>query len=254
MYNKWVNRAALSLLMALGLSFLFSCSEGGEGFDMNFRGYMGPISYIDELAPDLPTPNNVTISVRGRNTDEFPVTFFNESEIPGTYKFEIQGVPKLEDLVFRVAGNGLEDSSTFPVLVDPDRYLYLTGLPSGLRETVMQRIVDTVLGEEISFGTHNGAILGVISPEGSGCPTISRVELLDLSGEVYSSAKGPYYFGSNGSVRTNSFGDEECNFWFFEVTPGAYDIRYVSGTGNDPLARVVVFGDSVSVGYKIPAS
>jgi len=243
------------------LFFLTACSSGGgDGSATSMEGFVGP---LDPTAP-IAFANPISIEVWGRKDGEFPVSYYDESELPGTLAFKIKDLPRGESLVYRLSGTEISDTSTFPIPVDSGTILDLPAPPPGLLDNLYARLLATT---SITRDTGKGTILGVIIPEalsGTACP-FSRVELRNHEARELSGAyaDGPYYFAANGQFATG-FADPYCSFAFFNVVVGtsstgtvgaqSYFVRYYHQTsypeGLD--VPVIALSNQLVVGYKIP--
>jgi hypothetical protein len=233
---------------------LAACSGGGEGSPTTMQGFVGPVSQ----GVSVPDPSGIQITVLGRDSDEFPVQFFQESEIAGSRAFQISGLPAAENVMFRVSGS-VDDTYSFPIPVDGGTVLDLAAIPAGLIADISQRAVNQHLLTSVSKTLTT--ILGIVTPEGNNCSPLIAVDLVNRvqgTSVITIGQNGPFYFNQAGVLQTGRFSDPECTYVIFNVNPDNYAVSFIRSDGRPPtrydITALPSMGqpNNATVGYKIP--
>lgn len=237
------------ILGVLSIFFLMHCSESG-----NTVTFQGLLQAVQEgvVIPLEPIP---TVTVLGRNADEFEVAFEGtaaSAQIP----FTLKDLPANQELVFQTGGTTLETVLSFPVSTSSDAAQSIPVLAGGSISAFIDLAEDDG-GINIDVDTSLGIVAGIVSPSFtdsvvSTAGTVDSVRMMQKNADDPVLYQGPFYFDSGGNlVDAGSCPDAECNYIFFDVPEGTFRFQKLDSS-DQVLAQqdVVVLASRLTFGME----
>ena len=230
----------------LGLSF---CS--GDGLYRDVQGIVKSADPNSLTVPDNPTPS---ITIMGRNADDFNVEFIVGTLNTSVANFIIRSVPTKQPVVFKMTASSFDPIISFPFDLAKTASVTLPALPSGTTANIITQI-EAILGQSVT--STSGMILGQLNSQGSSagsCSPITKVQIKNKETNQAVSVAGPYYFNSSGNVvNTGQFSDTQCNYVMANVLPGSYNLQFFDNSlAQIKEIEVVVLPGSLSFGMDVP--
>lgn len=236
----------ISLLLFLGL---IACS--GSGSNKDVQGIVKSSSPTTLNIPATPTP---TITVLGRNVDEFKVEFISTSLGTPVANFIIRNIPTRNPVVFELKHANFDPIISFPFDLATTQVVTLPALEAGTTANIIAQ-VQMVSGQTVTSSA--GMILGQLNSEGAaggGCSPITTVTIKDKQTSQPVTAVGPFYFDQTSQVvNTGSFSDTQCNYVIANILPGVYKLEFLDATlAKQKETEVVVLPGNLSFGMDVP--
>lgn len=235
-----------AVLLAL---FFSSCT--GDGTFRDVQGVVKSASPSTFNVPGSPVP---TISILGRNSDEFLVEFTEETLNTPLANFVIRGVPKNKLITFEIQHPSFDPIISFPYDISKTSSITLPALEAGTVAQIIAQI-ENLSGQTVTPTA--GMILGQLASEGSsggGCSPLTSVAIRSKESGQPIAVLGPYYFSPSGNVvNTGSFNDSQCNYVMANVLPGVYILDFLDNASNKQTEyEVIALGGNVSFGVDVP--
>jgi len=227
---------------------LISCSDG------LYRDVQGIVKSSTPNSLSIPASPTPTITILGRNAEEFQTEFVQNTLNQPVANFIIRKVPKKNPVVFELKHANFDPIISFPYDLETTTSITLPALAAGTTENIVAQ-VETLSGQTIT--TTAGMILGQLNSEGGasgGCSPIDRVILKNKQTGTNVTVVGPYYFNSMGNVvNSNGFSDTQCTYVMANVLPGTYIIEFQDQSlAKQSEHEVVVIPGNVSFGMDVP--
>lgn len=225
---------------------LMGCSNG---LFQDVQGSLKSTSPTTLVIPASPAP---TITILGRTSSEFSVSFAENTLNTPLANFTISQVPNTQPILFKVTGIGLDPIVSFPYDLNIPRGIVLAALPAGTTDAIVASI-ETISGTD-AVRPDDGMVVGQLSSSGGGCvPSNSVVLKNKLDGRPVV-ALGPFYFDPSGNVvNSNQFSDDLCSYVIANLLPGNYVLEVLDSTIQvvDSI-EVVVLSGIVTFGLDLP--
>lgn len=236
----------LLLITVIGLTF---CSDNG-----NYKDVQGIVKSVDPTSLTVPAEPTPSITILGRNADEFNVEFITASLNTAVANFIIRGVPTKQPVVFQMTSSAFDPIISFPFDLAKTPIITLPALPSGTTANIIQQI-EAILGQSVT--ATSGMILGQLNSQGSSagsCSPITKVQIKNKQTDQVVSVAGPYYFDTNGNViNATQFSDTQCNYVMANVLPGVYRLEFFDNSLSQiKETEVVVLPGNLSFGMDVP--
>jgi hypothetical protein len=235
-------------LFCLFTVFGIACS--GDSLYRDVQGVIKSGSPASLSIPASPTP---TITILGRDADEFTVEFITNTLGTSSANFIIHDVPQKQPLIFQITHPSFDPVISFPYDLKITPAITLPALAAGTTAEILTN-VETLSGQTISSTA--GMILGQLASDGSasgGCGSINSVAIKNKETNGNVSVVGPFYFNSAGDVvNTGHFSDSQCNYVMANVLPGTYILEFLdSQVAVQSRHEVIVLSGNVSFGLDV---
>lgn len=236
------------LILSILLFFLPACTDG------LYRDIQGVVKSSTPTSLSIPASPTPTITILGRNADEFKTEFIQSTLNTPIANFIIRHVPQKNPIVLELKHPNFDPIISFPFDLEQTASITLPALASGTIANIIAQ-VETLSGQTSTPTA--GMILGQLSSEGGsggGCSPMEKVAIKDKQTNASVSVVGPFYFNSLGNVvNTNSFDDSQCSYVMINVLPGAYNLEFLDQSlAKQAEHEVVVIPGNVSFGMDVP--